>query len=380
MYSPFQPLLQIYRAKNVFFFVTGRRARATTAVAVMKDSTKGQLKLSPIVAKREPKTTQKPHLPNKTNMNYEKSMEITRRTRNVRCRLQQIQKQFDNHAITRFFQRTLKSSHNIDFDETMDGNACDGFNDVTESDALLLNQAIEVNGISAEAKTVAATLAAMYTANNQCQRIDIIDDNDRHECNGNAISTIDHRNSIQSANIFLQKPVLHLDIDKQSLNHTAAIVINKHSQPFASGFQTFNLSAIVSNGQTNTANEYDQLQSSGNSDLNESDGSDGRSIEKAPSKAEKMRTPRKCNKRRSDSSLSDALNNSDSNSCDSGVVSDKSFESSTGDKPTTPHRIVCTSNVPTQTKEVRSQQTPQTNRNEIGGNAKRTRGRATRRW
>lgn len=344
----------------------------------MKDTSKGQLKLSPIITKRATKSTQKMHLPNKTIVTYEKPLEITRRTRNVRNQLQQIRKQFDNHAITKFFQRAIKSNHNIDFDVAMDENACDGFNVETASRASTPDQLIDVVGIADEVTDI-------FMANNQCQRNDSIDDGEQRACNTNAINTNDqHNNSIQSTNIFLQKPVLHLDIDTQSLNQAATIVINKHSQSFASAFQPFNATVIEeNNGQTHTtANQYDQLQPSDHSDLNGSDRSDAGSVEQTPEQSEKVRKPRKCSKRRSDSDLSDALNNSDSNSCDSGVVSDKSFEFGVDDqnKPTTPHRIVCTSNTPTNAKDVRSQQTPQSGCNGIGGIAKRTRGRSTRNW
>lgn len=349
----------------------------------MKDTSKGQQRLSPIITKRATKSSQKTHLPIKTSVAYEKPLEITRRTRNVRNQLQQIRKQFDNHAITKFFQRAIKTNHNIDYDVSMDENACDGFSGESGSRASSPDQLIDVVGIDDDDDDDEDDdeEADIYMANNQCQRNDSIDDNERSSgCNVHAASTNDHRNSIQTTNIFLQKPVLHLDIDKQSLNQAASIVINKHSQPFASAFQPFNATIESNNGQTHTARHHDQRQAStDHSDLNASDRSDAGSVEQTPEQTtKKVRKPRKCSKRRSDSDLY----HSDSNSCDSGVVSDKSFEFGVDDqnKPTTPHRIVCTSNTPTNAKEVRSQQTPQTGCNGIGGIGKRTRGRPTRNW
>lgn len=348
----------------------------------MKDTQKGQLKLSPIVTQRAPKSTSNKHLTNTSSVNYEKSLELSRRTRNVRNRLQQIQKQFDNHAITKFFQRTLKSNHNIDLDVDMtDENACDGFNGAGGS-----------RGSTPE-ESDDALADSDYVADNQCQPNDAIDlSGGSYNCDINAPSTNDYRHSIQSDNIFLQKPVLHLDIDKQSLNHVASMVINKPIQSFASSTIQTELAAVFGTNMSShnhqlaqcdrtddhvvSLNQYDQLQPSDTSDLNVSDGSG----ERTPSTTERSRKPRKCSKHRSDSGFSDALNNSDSNSCDSGVASDKSTEFGRGDqtKPTTPHRILCTSTVPTDAKEVRPQKLSQITSN--GNLTKRTRGRSKRNW
>lgn len=285
-----------------------------------------------------------------------------------------------------------------------DENACDGFNGAGGSRGSSPDQSDD------------AMPDTDYVAGNQCQPNDAIDLSGAYDCGGNGPSTNDYRHSIQSENIFLQKPVLRLDIDGQSLNHVATMVINKPTQSFAAA-TPFNevrpmsmhaeLASVFgtampshalaidrhatasnmatgaeSDGPALAASQYDQLQPSDHSDLNGSDRSDvsDGSSEKTPSTAERSRKPRKCGKRRSDSGFSDALNNSDSNSCDSGVVSDKSTESGSGDqsKPTTPHRIVCTSTVPTNAKEVRPQKLSQTT---CSGNvAKRTRGRSIRNW
>lgn len=346
---------------TTIFHFAGRRARTA---ATMKDSLRGQLKLSPIITKRPPKFTQAAHSPNTSaSVNYEKSLEITRRTRNVRNRLQQIQKQFDNHAITKFFQRTLKAGHGIGLDVDMaDENACDGFNGAGGSRGSTPEQSDDAHYEAAADPCQAG--AGVATELSACSP-----------------STNDYRHSIQPENIFLQKPVLRLDIVEQSLTHAAAIVMDKPSQSFATstpfdGRPEFGAARPAhslmaeSVGQTLAVGQYDdQLQPSDHSDLigsDRSDASDGSS-----EKASGLRKPRKCGKRRSDSGFSD-----DSNSCDSGVVSDKSTEFGGADqnKPTTPHRIVCTSNAPADAKQKLSQSAGN------GSAAKRTRGRAIRNW
>lgn len=149
--------------------------------------------------------------------------------------------------------------------------------------------------------------------------------------------------SIQPANIFLQKPVLHLNIDK-SPNQASSIVINKHLEVcpnFTSTLNSFG-SKIVSKSLSSSS-------SNGNSSETPFSADDARDTEGN----EDLRKSRKTCKRRKlmksrNSSHFDALLESDSNSCDSGVVADKSLElnGEKDNKPTTPHRILCPSTSP----------------------------------
>lgn len=125
-------------------------------------------------------------------------------------------------------------------------------------------------------------------------------------------------NSSVEPNIFLQKPVLHLNIDK-SPNQASSIVINKHldiSPNFANTLKTVTTKKITAN----------------------------RSIMQAIRNGSKKNHKTKRRKSKMGAAyIVEALTSSDSNSCDSGVVADRNPESTmaTG-KPTTPHRIVCT--------------------------------------
>lgn len=286
---------------------------------------------------------------NDCNTNLTKSIEtITQRTRNLRRSLHKIQKQFDNQAITKFFQRKLKTNIiNTEIDVDNDENACDAF--TTDID--------DKSDIDIDSETVKVQAFSSFNFNHDNiinhQRFDgdNVDDDDQNS-NGSGQSNSSSHNSIQSTNIFLQKPVLHLDIDKSTLNQVASIVINKNLEKrsnFANTFSGFDGCNInTANLGDDSPTEYDQLPADDESPSSQ------QSIDSPRKKCEKPKLrklmPRKCaNRIYSDSGLSDALNNSDSNSCDSGVVSDRSFElNSDANKPTTPHRIVCpTSTTPT---------------------------------
>lgn len=280
---------------------------------------------------------------NDCDTNFTKSMEtITQRTRNLRRSLHKIQKQFDNQAITKFFQRKLKTNIDVDNDE----NACDAF--TTDID--------DKSDIDIDSETVKVQAFSSFNLNHDNiinhQRFDGDNVDDDQNSNGSGQSNSSH-NSIQPTNIFLQKPVLHLDIDKSTLNQVSSIVINKHLEKrpnFANTFSGFDGTNInTANHQENDSpTDDDQLPAEDDSPSSQqSIGSPRKKCEKP--KLRKL-MPRKCaNRIYSDSGLFDALNNSDSNSCDSGVVSDRSFElNSDASKPTTPHRIVCpTSTTPT---------------------------------
>ncbi|KAJ6635248.1 Histone-lysine N-methyltransferase PR-Set7 [Pseudolycoriella hygida] len=122
----------------------------------------------------------------------------------------------------------------------------------------------------------------------------------------NACDSFDNPTSNNESNIFLQAPVLHLDIDK-SPNQPSSIVINK-SIPIKSNFAAITNSSLVTFSTVTINNAITSQQVK--------------------------------NLVESDSSVS-----SDSNSCDSGVVADKPLVSSPSkrQKPATPHRIVCPS-------------------------------------
>lgn len=279
------------------------------------------------------------------NTNLTKSIEtITRRTRNLRKSLHKIQKQFDNQAITKFFQKKLKETNATEIDVDNDENACDAFtttssdddDKTTDDDAVKVQQAF-----------------SSYNFNHDIDHqsfngdVDII--NVDQNSNGSCISS---HNSIQPTNnIFLQKPVLHLNIDKSSLNQAASIVINKHLEKCPNFATTTTFTPFNgTNGQTafNTANQ-EMIESMDESKIVQSSNESSPQKKKCDKPKLRKQMPRKCaNKLYSDSGLLEAMNNSDSNSCDSGVVSDRSFElNSDANKPTTPHRIVCPSSTPT---------------------------------
>lgn len=279
------------------------------------------------------------------NTNFTKSMEtITQRTRNLRRSLHKIQKQFDNQAITKFFQRKLNANIiNTEIDANNDENACDPFTmDIDDKSDI---------DIDIDSETVKMQQISSFDLNHdniiQHQRFDGANVDDDPNSNGSGQSNGSHHNSIQPTNIFLQEPVHHFDIDKSTLNQVSSIVIDKHLDEcpnFANKFSGFNGCNInTANYQENDSpTDDDQLPAEDDSPCSQQSicGSPRKECEQP--KLRKL-MPRKCaNRIYSDSGLLDALNNSDSNSCDSGVVSDRSFDSnSDANKPTTPHRIVC---------------------------------------
>lgn len=318
-----------------FFFLillAGRRSRIGA-------TTKGQLKASATTSKRNCTSLRKMATDGVSDLSIEA---ITQRTRNLRKSLHKIQKQFDNQAITNFFQRTLKANAFPEFGGDNDENACDAFTteQLTNSSGNN-NDSVKIgdNGTEEFANTnrLNVAIADLYYTNGNL--------NDRN-INGSTNITM---NSIQPTNIFLQKPVLHLNIDK-SPNQPSSIVINKQLDVcpnFATSFTTFNSSV------QNTANNNNQNKSS--EDESSAEQNDSQSPNHSQAKCQmaecekprlRKRRPRKCATRwMTDSGINDVFNDSDSNSCDSGVVSDRSFELSSTDsnKPTTPHRIVCPS-------------------------------------
>lgn len=295
---------------------------------------------------------------------------ITQRTRNLRKSLHKIQKQFGNQAITKFFQRTLKAHSYPRFGGDSDENACHAFtieqlNNLGENNNRLMDDggsdADNANGSSKE--NVDHGNGSNDDDDDDEEDVDVIgnvdamtNDEQHNEQNSDATTQIiDSQNSIQPTNIFLQKPVLHLNIDQSVVKQASSIVINKQLDMcpnFATSFYAFNGSVL------NTANKG--IQSKSSEDESCAEHNDTQSPDAAKPRGEKTncdkprlrkRRPRKCASKWADNNASiDAMHDSDSNSCDSGVVSDRSFElsSTDGNKPTTPHRIVCPStSVPT---------------------------------
>lgn len=335
---------------------------------------------------------------------------ITQRTRNLRKSLHKIQKQFDNHAITKFFQRSLKAQSHPRYGEGDDGCVGGGSNsgdsgndnnsasndndDENESDAFAAEQLSDLcgnndamitstveNGILPnDAQTVPNHLFFAMNGNDD-DDVELTD----QSCYATTAPATLH-GVAPSTNIFLQKPVLHLNIDATTLMQAKSVVINKHLDAcpnFATSFPAFINASVQSNCSSSSSNNNNnnhsttantKRQSNNNNDNNKSseDESSAESSEsqtvhgvggercvggklkghkqKCDKQKLRKRRPRKCANKWSDRRQNDAID-SDSNSCDSGVVSDRSFEVSSTDsnKPTTPHRIVCpsTTNSPT---------------------------------
>lgn len=363
-----------------YFLFPGRRPRLTAA-------SKGQLKISAAIMKKDCKTLRKVA----NGVTCDSTIQtITQRTRNLRKSLHKIQKQFDNQAITKFFQRTLKAHSYPRFSGSdSDENACDAFAaeqllNLSGNNNEMANN--DENDIVTDEPEVSFNGSQDEDVNHEHFDVDKNDNDDDdvmnlsltngehidQNSNGSSHTTQSH-NSIQPTNIFLQKPVLHLNIDK-SLIQSSSIVINKHLDACpnfaAASFPVFNASSGL-----NTANKQIQSKSSEEdescAEQNEMQSmDDARESKGQQMKCEKQRLrkrrPRKCASRWADARLYDAIDSDSNNSCDSGVVSDRSFElsSTDGNKPTTPHRIVvCPStSTPTSEESPKIQQQPNTNR------------------
>ncbi|XP_055298623.1 histone-lysine N-methyltransferase PR-Set7-like [Sitodiplosis mosellana] len=356
--------------------VRGRRPRIGAAAAAAA-AAKGQLKVTTAIGKKECKQLRK------MATNGTSDLAIVERTRNLRKSLHKIQKQFDNQAITKFFQRTLKA-HSYPRFGSDDENACDAFtadqlNNLSDSGGDGGDDVGNNNELtkSDDDEQEFATLNANANDANILNGDDMKNDEALNLCliNGDRNSTDENSNgnitsiSIQPTNIFLQKPVLHLNIDKSQIQ-ASSIVINKHLDAcpnFATSFTVFNNSSVL-----NTANN-NNIQSKSSEDESSAEQNDMHAPNDAmanndqKTKCEKprlrKRRPRKCASRwANENGPIDVIHDSDSNSCDSGVVSDRSFElsSTDGNKPTTPHRIVCPS-ISTPTHEDSPKVLPQPN-------------------
>lgn len=148
-----------------------------------------------------------------------------------------------------------------------------------------------------------------------------IKDHDENACDSFRMNGGDSGDD-ESSNIFLQAPVLHLDIDK-SPNQASSITINKHIEVIS------NFSALTAAPNGNNGNlSFVAVNDNDNQHVADRSDDDGH-VTRSPSLASAPES-------------SDYIS-SDSNSCDSGVVADRHLEltPSKSKKPMTPHRIVC---------------------------------------
>lgn len=272
---------------------------------------------------------------------------------------------FDEQAITNFFQVKVKSNvvddHNYNTFAPLHTTYSDP--DADEEDAESDDTMQQFNGFDFQnlanisvSNTNAAKRSTLIASGSFSTDYDDDDEEDEDENDGDGSST--SQNSIQPTNIFLQKPVLHLNIDK-SPNQPSSIVINKHLDVlpnFAMNFTAFNNSIsrqTMNDDVASVAITTAHLNDNNNCTQNEPmAGVDERKRKSFSQHMQaKLKRTKRLSKRASgslDNGLIDALNHSDSNSCDSGVVVDKTFETTAANaiKPTTPHRIVCPSTSP----------------------------------
>lgn len=298
-----------------------------------------------------------------------------RRVRKPRKQNTKMPLQFDEQAqaITNYFQVKVKSNvadehgynrfvplhtNYSDPDEEESGESDDAMQQFNGFD--FNNQAnVSVTTPNAAKRTqlkASGSLSTDYDDYEDNDEDDGDDDDDDNDGSGSSTS----QNSIQPTNIFLQKPVLHLNIDK-SPNQPSSIVINKHLDVVHPSF-TLNFAAFNNSISRRTAHDDDddapRTADTAHTNLNNNNFTQNQPLadeRKRKSFSQQMQAKLKRTKRMSkrasgssDNGLIDALNHSDSNSCDSGVVVDKSFEAMAANaiKPTTPHRIVCPSTSP----------------------------------
>lgn len=158
---------------------------------------------------------------------------------------------------------------------------------------------------------------------NLSNSVEFLKDHDENACDA---FPLNDDSCDKSSNIFLQAPVLHLNIDK-SPNQASSITINKHIDVMSN----FSSLTAAPNGTTGGLSFVSVNAEIGEQeDQNETDRSDDDGhVTRSPSLASAPES-------------SDYIS-SDSNSCDSGVVADRHLELSPSKrrKPMTPHRIVC---------------------------------------
>lgn len=161
-------------------------------------------------------------------------------------------------------------------------------------------------------------------------------DIDENACHAFLIEHASSSDSDENTNIFLQAPVLHLNIDK-SLNQASSIVINKHID-----FTTLNASQTLNIGNTNGLISFPKTSNMSKSAV----AAVTKPIRNNMIYDKVLRSSQQSRLLINNESESSSVS-SDSNSCDSGVVVDKTLELSPSKrrKPTTPHRILCPSPV-----------------------------------
>lgn len=351
----------------IFLSSTGRPVRATTVAA-----TKASLALSVPYgrsknpASSKPKFTQNPSHQMDAAVNGVSAMRKRQRcARKSRKPNSKLPLPFDEQAITNYFQVKVKSNvadvHAYNEFAPMYANFGDP--DADEEDTESDDAMQQFNGFDYQNEaniTVTSTNAVqrskLMASGSLSTDYDDADDDDDNDGSGSNHSSTS-RNSIQPTNIFLQKPVLHLNIDK-SPNQPSSIVINKHldvSPNFTLNFAAFNNSISCRSTSVDTdasvAISTAHLNNNNNNNDNCTQHRMTGNERKRKSFSQQMHAQLKRTKRfskRADHGQIDALDHSDSNSCDSGVVVDKSFEVMAANdiKPTTPHRIVCPSTSP----------------------------------
>lgn len=319
-----------------------------------------------------------------------------RRARKPRKPNSKVPLPFDEQAITNYFQVKVKSNvaddHGYNAFAPMYTNFGDP--DAEEEDDESDDAMQQFNGfdfqnqadISVTNTNVAKRSKSMASGSLSTDYDDGDEDDDGSGSNHSSTS----QNSIQPTNIFLQKPVLHLNIDK-SPNQPSSIVINKHldvSPNFTLNFAAFNNSISCRSTSVDTdasvAISTAHLNNNNNNCIQQRMAGNER---KRKSFSQQMQAKLKRTKRFSKRAISssdngqiDPLNHSDSNSCDSGVVVDKSFEAMAANaiKPTTPHRIVCPSTSPV--KHFKDpQQSINTNQSPISTNTPKAREKSSKR-
>lgn len=161
-------------------------------------------------------------------------------------------------------------------------------------------------------------------------------DIDENACHAFLVEHASSSDSDENTNIFLQAPVLHLNIDK-SLNQASSIVINKHID-----FTTLNASQTLNIGNNNGLINFPKTNAISTTSAVAETKPIRNMIYDKVLRSSSQQSRLLANTESESSSLS-----SDSNSCDSGVVIDQTLELSPSKrrKPTTPHRILCPSPV-----------------------------------
>lgn len=186
------------------------------------------------------------------------------------------------------------------------------------------SRAIITNYFQFQQKTASSSDSGQSTAS----------DGSEYAIDDNACDSFEEKNE---QNIFLQAPVLHLNIDK-SPNQASSIIINKHIDVI-SNFSVLASSPSGNNAvitfvaatHSNTAATNNTIHNTNHSLSNEH-----QQLSRTQSSSD-----------HSPDAYESSISSSDSNSCDSGVVADRNLELSPSKrrKPSTPHRIVCPSPV-----------------------------------